>query len=251
MNPEIVIFSDPPALAREAAQRFTDLAREAVESRGRFSVALSGGSTPGVLYRLLAQDPYRRQVPWQQVHLFWADERSVPPDDPGSNFRLVRETLIDLVPIPVDNVHRVRGELEPEAAARAYERDQTDFFCGPRTRFDLVLLGVGGDGHTASLFPGSAALQETGRLALGVEAHYEDRPASRVTITLPAINSARHIWFLVTGGAKARIVRSVLEEEAPDLPARQVCPTAGALTWLLDAAAASQLRREYDQSNHI
>jgi 6-phosphogluconolactonase len=243
IDPEIVIFPDPPALAREAAQRFTDLAQEAVASRGRFSVALSGGSTPGALYRLLAEDPYRGQVPWRQVHLFWGDERCVPPDDPGSNFRLASEALIDRVPIPADNVHRVPGELEPEAAARAYERDLTDYFCGPRTRFDLVLLGVGGDGHTASLFPGSAALQETGRLALAAEAHYEGRPASRVTLSLPAINSARHGWFLVTGSAKAGIVQAVLEGEATDLPAWQIRPTAGALTWLLDAAAASHLRR--------
>lgn len=245
MNPEIVIFSDPPALAREAAQRFTDLAREAVESRGRFSVALSGGSTPGGLYRLLAQDPFRRQVPWQQVHLFWADERSVPPDDPESNYRLAREALIDRVPIPAGNVHRVQGELEPGAAARAYERDLSDYFCGPRTRFDLVLLGLGGDGHTASLFPGSDALQESDRLALAVEAHYEGRPASRVTLTLPAINSARHVWFLVTGSAKAGIVRAVLEGEGSDLPAQQIRPTAGALIWLLDSGAASQLEQPH------
>ncbi len=243
MNPEIVIFPDPPALAREAARRFTDLAREAAESRGRFSVALSGGSTPGALYRLLAVEPDRGQIPWAQVHLFWGDERCVPPDDPGSNYRLAGDTLLDHVPIPAGNVHRVRGELEPGAAARAYERGLNDYFCGPRTRFDLILLGVGGDGHTASLFPGSGALQESERLALAVEAHYEGRPASRVTLTLPAINTARHIWFLVTGSAKADIVQAVLEGEDGGLPAQRICPTAGVLTWLLDAGAASQLEQ--------
>jgi 6-phosphogluconolactonase len=170
----------------------------------------------------------------------------VPPDDPGSNYRLAREVLIDRVPIPVENVHRVQGELEPGTAARAYERDLADFFCGPHTRFDLVLLGVGADGHTASLFPGSTSLQETERLALAVEASYEDRPSSRVTLTLPAINSARHVWFLVTSRVKADIVQAVLEGAAVDIPARRIIPTAGALTWMLDAAAASCLEREYD-----
>jgi 6-phosphogluconolactonase len=198
------------------------------------------------LYRLLAEVPYRDRIPWHQVHFFWADERCVPPDDPGSNYRLARETLIDRISIPADNVHRVRGELEPDVAARTYERALTDYFCGPRTRFDLVLLGVGGDGHTASLFPGAAALQETERLVQAVVAHYEERPASRVTLTLPAINTARHVWFLVTGSTKAGIVQAVLEEPDRNLPAQQVCPTAGVLTWLLDAAASGQLRRAHD-----
>jgi 6-phosphogluconolactonase len=251
MDAEIVIGSDPADLAHKVAGHFVDLAREAAASRERFSVALSGGSTPGSLYRLLGENPYCSQVPWQQVHLFWSDERCVPPDDPGSNYRLARDLLIDRVPIPADNVHRVQGELEPQAAARAYERDLNDFFCGPRTRFDLVLLGVGADGHTASLFPGFAALQEKERLASAVEAHYEGRPASRVTLTLPAINTARHIWFLATGSAKAGIVQAVLEGPDRDLPAQQIRPTAGVLTWLLDAGAASQLRRAYDQSSRF
>jgi len=241
MDPEIVIVPDSAVLAREAARRFAELAREAAESWGRFSVALSGGSTPGALYRLLGEEPYREQVPWDQVHLFWGDERCVPPDDPGSNYRLVSDALLNHVPIPSGNVHRVRGELEPRTAAKAYERALNDFYCGTRTRFDLVLLGVGGDGHTASLFPGSATRQEAGRLAIAVEAHYQGRPASRVTLTLPAINSARHVWFLVTGSAKAGIVQSVLEGPDRGLPAQQISPTAGVLTWLLDAEAASQL----------
>jgi 6-phosphogluconolactonase len=241
MDPEIVVVPDPAALAREAAQLLANLAKEAVESRGRFSVALSGGSTPGALYRLLAEAPYRDQIPWKQIHLFWGDERCVPPDDPGSNFRLAEDALITQVPIPSENVHRVLGELDPERAARAYVKEMEDFFCGPRTRFDLVLLGLGDDGHTASLFPQSAALQETERLAVAVEARYGDRPAYRVTLTLLAINTARQIWFLVMGQTKAEIVQAVLEDRAKGLPAQRVQPTAGQLTWLLDAAAASQL----------
>ena len=238
---DVVIAPDPEALAQFVAERFVALSQGAVESRGRFSVALSGGSTPEVLYRLLAEEPYADQIPWPDVHVFWADERCVPPEDPGSNYRLADETFISRVAIPTDNVHRVWGELAPEAAARAYRRALEDFFCGPRVRFDLVLLGLGRDGHTASLFPGSAALEERDRLAVAVQATYEDRPAERVTLTLSAINSARAVWFLVTGGAKAGIVREVLEKPGGDWPAHLVQPVAGEVTWLLDAAAAAQL----------
>jgi 6-phosphogluconolactonase len=194
-----------------------------------------------LLYGLLAEQPYADQIPWPDVYVFWADERCVPPEDGASNYRLADETLISRVPIPMENVYRVQGELAAEAAARAYRRALEDFFCGPRVRFDLVLLGLGSDGHTASLFPGSTALEERERLAVAVEAAYEDRPADRVTLTLSAINSAREVWFLVTGGAKAGIVREVLEERGGDRPAQLIRPVAGELMWLLDAAAASQL----------
>jgi 6-phosphogluconolactonase len=238
MDAEIVIVPDPEALAREAGRRFVALAREAAGSRGRFSVALSGGSTPGKLYRHLAGEPHRAKIPWAEVHLFWGDERCVPPGDAGSNFHLAEETLISRVPIPPENVHRVRGELEPGRAARAYEQELQDFFCGPRARFDLVLLGLGADGHTASLFPGSPVLAETERLVVAANAVYQDRPAQRVTLTLPAINSARQILFLVTGSAKAAVVQSVVEGSDERLPAQRIQPAAGQLTWLLDAEAA-------------
>jgi 6-phosphogluconolactonase len=238
---DIVLVSDPEALAREAAGRFTDLALEAVEGRGRFSAALSGGSTPGLLYRQLAEDPYRSQIPWKGVHLFWGDERCVPPSDHGSNYRLAEEAFISHVPLPPGNVHRVHGELEPAAAARAYERQLGEYFCGPRTRFDLVLLGLGSDGHTASLFPGSPTLDETERLVANVQAHYGDRPAHRVTLTLPAINSARAILFLVSGRDKAEITQAVLKGPTEHLPAQRVRPVAGQLTWLLDAGASHML----------
>jgi 6-phosphogluconolactonase len=244
MKPEIVVLSDSGTLAQEAARRFAELAVEAVDSRGRFSVALSGGSTPRALYRLLAEEPYRGQIPWEGVHLFWGDERCVPPDDPGSSFRAADEAFISSVPLPPDNAHRVRGELAPEVAARAYANALDDFFCGPHARLDLVLLGLGEDGHTASLFPGSDALQETTRLTASVEAHYQDRPTGRVTLTLPAINTARHVLFLVSGSDKARIAQAVLEGDHGIYPAQQVRPTAGELTWMLDTAAASRLRGE-------
>jgi 6-phosphogluconolactonase len=238
MDAEIVILPEPQTLAHEAARRFVALSREAAGSRGRFSVALSGGSTPGKLYRLLAEEPYRDQIPWMEVHLFWGDERCVPPGEPGSNFALAEETLISRAPIPTDNVHRVRGELEPGRAAWAYEQELQGFFCGPHARFDLVLLGLGEDGHTASLFPASPALAETERLVAPATAVYQDRPAQRVTLTLPAINSARQILFLVTGSAKAGVVRATLEGADEQLPAQRIQPTAGQLTWLLDAEAA-------------
>ncbi len=241
IDAEIVVLSDPEHLAHEAARRLVNLTREAAATRGRFSLALSGGSTPGVVYTLLAQEPYRGQIPWEQIHLFWGDERCVPPEDPASNFRLAQESFIDHVPIPPGNIHRVRTELEPKAAARDYEKAVQEFFCGPQSRFDLVLLGMGDDGHTASLFPNSTTLREDKRLVVAVTAYYEDRPADRVTLTLPAINSARQALFLVTGHAKAEIVHTVLEGPPGRFPAQQIRPTAGQLTWLLDEAAASRM----------
>jgi 6-phosphogluconolactonase len=242
MDREIIVVPDARAVAREAANRFASQIAEAVQSRGRFSVALCGGSTPRGLYRLLADERYRGEVPWHRVHVFWGDERCVPPDDPDSNYRLAYETLLSHVPIPLENVYRIQGELKPAAAARTYDRAVVEFFCGPRPRFDLVLLGLGSDGHTASLSPGSAALDETERLAVPATAVYQDRPAERVTLTLPVINGAREVLFLVTGEEKAEIVQAVLEDPSRNLPAQRVQPVAGQLTWLLDAAAASRLQ---------
>jgi len=241
MNLEIVIVPDAEALSHEAARRFTRLALRAIADRGRFSVVLSGGTTPGALYRRLADDPHRAQIPWRQVHLFWGDERCVPPDHPGSNFRLADEALISRVPIPPGNVHRVRGELAPQAAAQAYAVELRAFSGASGPHFDLVLLGLGQDGHTASLFPGSDALDEKVRPVVAVTAQYQDRPAQRVTLTPPAINAARHVLFLVSGSSKAEIVQAVLEGPPERLPAQQIRPTTGRLTWLIDAPAASRL----------
>lgn len=241
MEADVVVSEDASELAREAAQRFSNLAIDAARSRGRFSVALSGGSTPVALYGLLAKEPYRGQIPWSDIHVFWGDERCVPPHDRGSNYGLAQKVLLSRVPVPSDNIHRIQGELEPSAAARLYDAALQGFFCGPKIRFDLVLLGLGTDGHTAALFPGSPGLEGTERLVEAVAADYDDRPARRVTLTLPAVNSAREVLFLVSGGNKAGIVRAVLEGSDPHLPAQRVQPTAGRLTWLLDAAAARGL----------
>ncbi len=238
---QVVVLPDLATLSQEAAGRLCEQAREAVQSRGRFTVALSGGATPEGTYRLLAQEPYGSQIPWDGVHLFWGDERCVAPDEAGSNYHLARQALIEQVPIPPENVHRIRGELPPQAAALAYRREMEEFFCGPVPRFDLVLLGLGRDGHTASLFPGSDALQATSDMAVAVEADYEGRPARRVTLTLPAINASRQALFLVSGEDKAEIVAGVLGSRRGSLPAGRVSPTAGELVWLLDEAAASRL----------
>lgn len=248
MDAEIVVVSDEEALAREAALRLTALTCQAVDSRGRASLVLSGGSTPRRLFALLAEEPYRSQIPWKHLHLFWADERCVPPEDSGSNYRLAQETLISQVPIPPDQVHRMQGELAPEAAARAYERELQDFFCGPHPRFDLVLLGLGEDGHTASLFPDSPLLAERERLVAPATASYQDRPAERITLTALAINTARQVLFLVAGSAKAGIVESVLKGPGGRFPAQSIRPAAGSLAWLLDAAAAARLQSQ-DRGN--
>jgi len=178
------------------------------------------------------------------VHVFWGDERCVPPGHPDSNYRVAREALLDRVPLPAGNVHRIRCEQKPEQAAQAYAAKLRAFFDAPWPRFDLILLGLGNDGHTASLFPGSAALHEIERPIVAVTAHYQDRPAYRVTLTPPAISAARHVLFLVTGVAKTEIMRAVLEDPKAQFPAQRICPTDGQLTWLVDAAAAGQLKRK-------
>lgn len=240
---QIIVQPDPTAVARVAAERFAALSSAARASRGQFSVALAGGSTPGDTYALLASDEFAAQVDWPCVHVFWGDERCVPPHDPDSNFRLADESLLSHVPIPAGNLHRMRGELEPQAAAQAYAAELRAFFGAPWPRFDLVLLGMGNDGHTASLFPGSVALQETEDAVVALTAHYQDRPACRVSLTPRAINGSRQVLFLVTGSAKAGTLKAVLEGPGGHYPAQHIRPTAGHLTWLLDAAAASQLKR--------
>jgi 6-phosphogluconolactonase len=241
--PEIIVKPDPSAVARAAAERIVAQASAAIADRGKFSVALAGGSTPGATYALLASDKFAARVDWPRVHVFWGDERCVPPHDPGSNYRMADEALLSNVPIPANNLHRVRGELEPQAAAESYAAELRAFFGAPWPRFDLVLLGMGNDGHTASLFPGSAALQETEQPVVAVTAHYQDRPACRVTLTPRAINGSRQVLFLVSGGAKAGTLQAVLEGPGGRHPAQHIRPRAGQLTWLLDAAAASQLKR--------
>lgn len=242
---DIVICRDPEEASTRAAELFVRLADEAISAPWRFAVALSGGSTPKALYALLATEQFRRRVPWSRVHLFWGDERCVPPDHPESNFRMAREVLLDKVPIPAQNIHRMPAEQEdPRLAAAAYEERLRVFFAleaGEVPRFDLILLGMGEDGHTASLFPGTTALTETERLVVSV--YVEKLGTHRLTLTVPVINHAAHVVFLITGKSKASVLREVLEgEHRPQrFPSQLMRPVDGTLVFIIDREAARDL----------
>ncbi len=245
-RPDIRVAADGAALAAAAAERFAAAAADAIVARGRFVVALSGGSTPRALYARLASPPMAGRVEWSRVHLLWGDERCVPPESGQSNYRMAREALIDHVGIPLANVHRIRGEADPTAAAAAYEQDLRALFgSAPGATapgIDFVLLGIGDEGHVASLFPGSPALLERTRLVLAQDVPAE--PRRRVTLTFVTINAAREVAFLVSGAAKAEIVGAVIDgpRDPQRLPAQGVAPVAGRLTWFLDVPAAARLQ---------
>lgn len=241
---EVRVFEDLEDLSRAAASFVVDLAKEAVRDRGAFCAALSGGSTPKEVYSLLASPEFSMHVPWHTVHLFWGDERCVRPDDPESNYGMVRDVLLQRVPIPATNVHRIRGEIDPGQAAAEYETLLRESFGSEPTkvpRFDLVLLGLGEDGHTASLFPGTSALEETERLTVAL--YVEKLNAHRISLTLPVINRGAVVVFLVAGEGKRSIVARVLGHsgERTDIPAQRVRPTDGKLIWLLDIPAAAEI----------
>ena len=237
---EVRTYPDAASLARAAAEDFVTLAAEAVAVHGQFVVALSGGSTPRATYTLLASDEFAARVDWPRVRVFWGDERCVPPDHPDSNYRMAREALLDKIPIPTENVHRIQSELSPDQAATAYQ-EELEAVLGIGGRFDLILLGMGTDGHTASLFPGTAVIYEQTRK---VVAHRVKKlGAWRITLTPVVINAAAHVTFLVSGAGKAERLREALTGPyQPDvLPAQIVRPTDGRLLWLVDAAAAVHL----------
>jgi 6-phosphogluconolactonase len=241
----VKIFPNFDRLAAAAAEHFVEVASDGIAASGRFSVALSGGSTPRPVYSLLASEGFAKRLEWAKVHVFWGDERCVPPDDPQSNYRMAREALLDAVPLPPENIHRIRGEDEPESAAAACERELRSFFgtapdgITPAAGFDLVFLGMGDDGHTASLFPGSSAVRENVRWVLAQ--YVEAASMWRITLTPSFINAARNITFIVSGSDKAPRLREVLEgpEQPERLPAQAIKPKQGRLVWLVDEAAAS------------
>jgi|ERR1022692_939841 6-phosphogluconolactonase len=240
-RPEIRILNTAAELFQAAASEFATLASQAVQSNGRFTVALSGGSTPKSLYALLASGSIPN-IPWEKIFFFFGDERFVPPDHPDSNYRMAREAGL-FSKVPEGNVFRVHAEdKDANDAARAYDQALRKFFglqSGEFPRFDLVLLGLGPDGHTASLFPGTAALNEQRSL---VVANWVDKfQTYRLTLTLPVLNGAACVMFLVSGADKANIVREVLENENANLPSQQARPADGRLLWLLDRAAGSGL----------
>ena len=237
--PNVHVFETPQDLAEAAAKAFAQEATRSIRENGRFAVALAGGSTPKALYELLAAR-YRNALDWSGIHVFFGDERTVPPDHEDSNYRMAYETLLSRV--PAGSVHRMPGELDPQEAAVLYEKELTAFFDGS-PRFDLVLLGIGEDGHTASLFPRTPALDVNDKWV--VENPVQKLGTTRLTLTVPAINAARKVTFLVAGESKAEALKEVLEGDAHprDYPAKLVQPADGPPDWFVDRAAASLLGR--------
>ncbi len=241
LHTTITVLPDLEAVSSRAAEIFLDSSRNCINARGRFAVALSGGSTPRRLYSLLGSGRYRDEIDWKHVHLFWADERCVPGDHQESNFKAAFDLFLSKVPVPPGNIHRIKGEKGAGAAAGEYESDLRKFFSAPASpSFDLIILGVGEDGHTASLFPGSPSLAEVSKLAVPV---FKESPGiNRVTLTFPVLNSASQVLFLVSGRAKGPVVHDILETgNAEHYPAGLVLPERGGATWLLDSEAAEAL----------
>jgi 6-phosphogluconolactonase len=247
-SPHIVVCPSPNALAARAAGMFRAAATEAIRDRQRFTVALSGGSTPEKMYQLLAGPEFAKKIDWQKVYLFLGDERFVPDGDPRANWTMVRRSLLEKTAVPADHLFPLQSDLpDPAAAADAYTAILARSFgldpTGPPPRFDLILLGLGDDGHTASLFPGKPALGVTDAWVTSSPPGVLPPPVDRVTFTYPTINAARQVLFLVAGANKVEPVRDVLEgtPTIEERPAVGVRPTDGTLTWLLDAAAAAGL----------
>jgi len=237
----IRVLPDVAALADTAARYVVENGQAAIDGRGAFSIALSGGSTPRELHRRLASPPLVSQIDWSRVHVFFGDERCVSPDDAESNYRMASETLLTHVPIPDSQVHRMRGEIAPEDAAAQYEQDMREYFGNEQPCLDLILLGMGDNGHTASLFPGLTAVHEQQRWV--VAEYVAEVGMWRITLTPVVLNLARAVVFLVSGSGKASMLRQVLEGPfAPDeRPAQIVRPSPGEVIWLVDAPAAANL----------
>mgnify|MGYP001283899493 CR=1 FL=1 len=238
----LTIFPDREAFISGAAEFIVAQAVETIAEHGRWTVALAGGGTPRPIYARLAESPYAQRIDWSRVHIFFGDERCVSPDDTRSNYRMAREALLGHVPLPPENIHRIRGEDDPALAALASEQEIRRLFRTSATpAFDLICLGMGDNGHTASLFPGTACLRERERLV--APQYVEVMQTWRVTMTAPLINAARHVAFFVEGAGKAEMLRRVLHGPfEPDvLPAQMVQPAHGQVHWLMDAAAAGRL----------
>lgn len=244
MKSDIRIFKDLEKLSQHAAEIFVEQAAQAIRERGRFLVALNGGNTPTRLFQLLATN-YRDQVDWSNIHVFWGDERCVPPDDPGSSYGQAKESLLNHVAILANHIHRAKGELDPVSAALEYAQTLKLFAENNLEfpHFDLVFLGMGEDGHTASLFPGSPV--DVTETVIPVTANYQDRPANRVSLTQLVFNQARMVVFMATGKKKANTLAEVLSDRYnPELyPAQRIDPKNGQLIWLVDEGASGKLPR--------
>ncbi len=244
----IRVFENPAELARQAADQIIEIARDAVTARGQFTIALSGGSTPKETYRILAEETaYREMFPWAETHFFWGDERPVPPDHPDSCYLMAYEAMLSKVPVPEANIHRIKAELPPETAAAGYASEMracNALLKDEYPRFDLILLGFGAEGHTASLFPGTKALAEQYRWVMP---NWVGKLFSmRITLTAPAINEASYVLFLVTGKEKALAIKGTFEGpfEPEQMPAQLIKPQSGQLMYFLDQTAAGALSPE-------
>jgi 6-phosphogluconolactonase len=241
-KPQIIITKNSSEFARKGADIFLRCAKEEIQKKGYFTAAISGGATPATMYKLLAGDKYHYEMPWTYTHIFWVDERCVPVSDPASNYGRALEGFIHVVPIPPIQIHNMPVNLPPEQGALNYEQKLINFFQlkpGEAPAIDLIFLGVGADGHIASLFPGSEAVEEKNRLILAVKGG--DPDVDRLTMTLPVINNAGKIIFMVAGKSKALIVRDIILRRGRELPVQKVEPAGGKLVWLLDRNAASLL----------
>jgi 6-phosphogluconolactonase len=237
----IKIADDANELARLAAERFVALSEQSIADQGVFSVALSGGSTPKKLYELLASEPFRSSIDWEHVHFFFGDERNVPPESDESNFKMVNNHMFSKVQeLPSENIYRVAGEESAADAANKYEQELKDYFHNELPRFDLILLGMGPDGHTASLFPDSPASEENVRWF--VENWVEKFASYRLTLTFPVINNASNILFMVAGSDKAAVLQQVFEGAKNKYPAQRVIPINGQLMWLIDKTAKGEIQ---------
>lgn len=247
------VFSSSADLAQAAAAYIAEAVTQAVQSRGKATVALSGGSTPVSLYQLLARPPYQTVIPWDAVHFYWGDERCVPPDHPESNFGQVKQALLDHIPVQEERIHRIIGELEPADAASNYIRtlSENGDNDNPWPRLDITLLGMGADGHTASLFPGSINPGEKIFPAIAVTANYMGRPASRVTLTPLVFNTSRNIIFLVTGQDKAQVLSTALDgpHNPVNFPVQRIQPADGKVIWFIDSMAAKIFMKESNDND--
>ncbi len=251
VTPRIIVKEDYESLSQTAAENFSFLAQKIIREKGVFCCALSGGSTPKRVYEILGAPPYQTELPWGKVHFFFSDERSVPPDHPESNFKMIDDCFFSKIELPDQNIHRMKGELDPEKAEMEYAQEIKDVLKLNQAfqekssfpRFDLILLGIGSDGHTASLFPGTAALKEKEKW---VTAYYVEKlKMYRISLTFPVINAAAAVAFLVSGSEKAEIVSRVISRASGDelFPADQVQPESGELIWYLDSDAARLVSR--------
>ena len=244
-NRQIIVKDNPTDLARTAAEIFSDAADECVERKGQFVVAISGGTTPRSFHKMLVQEPYLSNTRWDGIHLFWVDERCVPENHPASNYGTAKNDFLNRLPISQNQIHTMPGDVPPEEGALKYQREIVSFFQlehGEFPFFDLIFLGVGPDGHTASLFPGQQALKEREAWVVAVKGGNPN--VNRLTLTYPVLNQASQIVFLVSGRGKSEILKTIFENRQAGLPAQMVKPSNGKLTWLVDREAASLLPEE-------